>query len=49
MPECSCGAFVSEAFARVFGDNEDKVYGCIRCENKRGIGARETTTGGETA
>lgn len=27
----NCGAFVSARFARVFGDNDDRVYGCREC------------------
>ena len=26
-----CGSFVSARFIRVFGDNEDRVYGCHEC------------------
>lgn len=26
-----CGAFVSARFIRVFGDNDDRVYGCHQC------------------
>lgn len=26
-----CGAFVSARFIRVFGDNDDHVYGCHEC------------------
>jgi len=29
-----CGAFVSPQFARVFGDNDDQVYGCHECMSK---------------
>jgi len=32
MPYCeSCDAFVSDAFARVLGDNDDNVQGCQEC------------------
>ena len=32
MPECqSCGGFVTERFARVFGNNQDEVHGCLDC------------------
>ena len=31
MAECTCGAFVSDAFARVFGDNDDAVHSCLEC------------------
>ena len=38
MPECdNCGAFVTEAFARVFGDNSDNVQGCIECCDRTGV------------
>lgn len=30
--ECHrCGSFVTDQFARVFGDNENRVYACIEC------------------
>ena len=32
MPHCrSCAGFVSRRFARVFGNNDDEVYGCQGC------------------
>lgn len=32
MPRCKeCGSHVSKSFARVFGDNQNNVYGCIDC------------------
>lgn len=32
MPECNrCGSFVTPRFTRVFGNNEDTVYGCRDC------------------
>ena len=32
MAECrGCGSYVSTEFARVFGDNEDEVFGCPQC------------------
>ncbi|WP_438266782.1 DUF7563 family protein [Haloarchaeobius salinus] len=32
MPVCNdCGAFATSRFARVFGDNEDDIYGCQSC------------------
>ncbi|WP_449271670.1 DUF7563 family protein [Halogranum gelatinilyticum] len=32
MTECNnCGVFVTPRFARVFGDNEDDIYGCRSC------------------
>jgi hypothetical protein len=27
----ACGSFVSSRFSRIFGDNEDEVYGCLEC------------------
>lgn len=39
----NCGSFVTRDFARVFGDNENQVFGCLDCmtatEVKKG-GAR---------
>lgn len=36
MPRCrTCEAYVSPAFARVLGDNDDRVRACLACE---GIG-----------
>lgn len=33
MPECNnCGAFVTPDFARVFGDNDGEVFGCLECQ-----------------
>jgi len=32
MPVCNnCGAFATFQFARVFGDNDDDIYGCRNC------------------
>jgi predicted nucleic acid-binding Zn-ribbon protein len=31
----SCGMFVSQSFARVFGDNQDRVRGCPECSTFR--------------
>jgi hypothetical protein len=32
MTECNnCGTFVTPQFARVFGDNEENVFGCPAC------------------
>lgn len=28
---CNCGRPVSSTFARVFGDNHDRVFGCFEC------------------
>ena len=27
----NCGAFVTDRFTRVFGDNQDRVHGCFDC------------------
>ena len=32
-----CGAFVTSAFARVFGDNDDRVHGCPECLQSRDL------------
>ncbi len=47
--ECQrCGSRVSERFARVFGDNDDEVHGCLECMSaadvKRG-GTKEGNDG----
>ncbi|MFC7044334.1 hypothetical protein ACFQH6_20550 [Halobacteriaceae archaeon GCM10025711] len=35
MPQCeNCGAFVTDAFARVFGDQDDVVHRCQSCDTK---------------
>jgi hypothetical protein len=32
MPKCrNCNAYVSKDFVRIFGDNDDEVYGCLEC------------------
>ncbi|WP_276261503.1 DUF7563 family protein [Haloglomus litoreum] len=38
-----CGTYVSKRFARVFGDNEHRVYGCPSCST-----FRERSEGGAT-
>lgn len=31
-PRCrNCGSYVSETFARVFGDNDDRIHRCLHC------------------
>lgn len=40
----NCGAYVSHVFARVFGDNEHEVHGCLECST-----TRELRRGGGTA
>jgi hypothetical protein len=32
-----CGSSVSNSFARVFGDNEDRVHGCPTCTTFRDL------------
>jgi DNA-directed RNA polymerase subunit RPC12/RpoP len=32
-----CGSKVSRRFCRVFGDNQDFVYGCPRCTSMRDL------------
>jgi hypothetical protein len=31
----NCGAYVSHVFARVFGNNEHEVHGCLECSTTR--------------
>jgi len=33
----NCGSYVTSAFARVFGDNEDHVYACLECSTMRSL------------
>jgi len=33
----ACGSFVTTAFARVFGDNENRVHGCPECLRTRDL------------
>ncbi len=45
MANCqNCGAFVTEQFAKTFGDNEETVHACRDCKGmtavKRGAGAK---------
>jgi hypothetical protein len=38
MPHCNnCDAFVTRDFARVFGENDDEVYGCLDCVGATGV------------
>lgn len=48
-----CGGYVSESFARVFGDNQDRVEGCPSCTTFRersegGITPTESPSGVDT-
>ncbi|WP_436935593.1 DUF7563 family protein [Halovenus marina] len=43
MPECkSCGAFVTTRFIRVFGNNQDDVYGCHDCLSNTELASGQT-------
>lgn len=33
----NCGSYVTGAFARVFGDNNDRVYACLECSTMRAL------------
>lgn len=33
----NCGSYVTSAFARVFGDNQDHVYACLECSTMRAL------------
>lgn len=49
MPHCqSCGTFVTPGFARVYGDNEDRIDGCIHCETGRSLRTGGSVGGGVT-
>jgi len=38
-----CGSAVSVGFARVFGDNDNEVFGCVNCLTSTNI--RDGSTG----
>jgi hypothetical protein len=40
-----CGGFVTARFARVFGDNDDQVYGCHQCTSTRELFSASSATG----
>ncbi|WP_227353791.1 DUF7563 family protein [Haladaptatus salinisoli] len=40
----NCGAFVTQEFARVFGNNDDEVFGCLDC-----MSATKVKNGGASA
>jgi hypothetical protein len=33
----SCGSYVTESFARVFGNNDNEIYACIECSSARDL------------
>lgn len=33
----NCGSYVTSAFARVFGDNQDHVHACLECSTMRAL------------
>jgi DNA-directed RNA polymerase subunit RPC12/RpoP len=33
----NCGSYVTSAFARVFGDNDNQVYACLECSTMRAL------------
>lgn len=43
----NCGAFVTTAFARVFGDNDDRVAGCPECMSFKRITMGEAAGAGD--
>jgi len=46
MPQCEgCGAFVSSDFARVMGDNDGNVHGCLECHDRVDIRDSGVVTG----
>ncbi|WP_456071297.1 DUF7563 family protein [Haladaptatus caseinilyticus] len=43
----SCGSFVTPEFTRVFGNNDDEVFGCLDCMSATAVrngNARTQTT-----
>lgn len=48
MAECTyCGGFVTDDYARVFGDNENRVDDCRNCPTRRPTQEEETDDGRE--
>ena len=46
MSKCmSCGGFVTDNYARVFGDNEDNVFDCRNCRTDRRLSSDESDEG----
>ncbi|WP_438267481.1 DUF7563 family protein [Haladaptatus halobius] len=35
----NCGSFITRDFARVFGDNQNTVHGCLNCMSKTDVKA----------
>jgi hypothetical protein len=33
----NCGSYVTDTFRRVFGNNEDELYGCLNCSTMRAL------------
>jgi hypothetical protein len=33
----NCGHYVTDTFRRVFGDNQDELYGCLNCSTMRDL------------
>lgn len=33
----SCGHYVTDTFRRVFGNNQDDLYGCLNCSTMRDL------------
>lgn len=49
MSQCkTCNAFVTDAYARVFGDNDDVIDTCRNCRSSRGSIARDSGAVGAT-
>mgnify|MGYP006993517817 CR=1 FL=1 len=41
MPKCTnCDGHITEQFARVFGDNQDRVHTCMGCGSNAELGSR---------
>jgi hypothetical protein len=46
MSKCmSCGGFVTDNYARVFGDNDDNVFDCRNCRTDRRLSTDEDDEG----
>ena len=40
----NCGEVVSSSFARVFGNNENEVAGCVSCMSSRDLTSGDIAT-----